>query len=185
MPSMQPLWVDRTDQQRYERLTGEVEADVVVIGAGIVGATAALLLRQQGLRVVLIEALRVASQVTGGSSAKVTSQHSLIYGELARIFDEQLARRYGAANEWAIGEIERMVHTLEIECAFERRSAYTYAITPEREDDLREEARIAAEVGLPAQFTSDVPLPFSTVGAVRFDGQAQFDAFAYAAGLVA
>lgn len=65
MSSLQPLWVDRTDQRRYERLTGEVEADVVVIGAGIVGATAALLLRQQGLRVVLLEALRVAAQVTG------------------------------------------------------------------------------------------------------------------------
>lgn len=66
MSSLQPLWVDRTDQRRYERLTGEVEAEVVVIGAGIVGATAALLLRQQGLRVVLLEALRVAAQVTGG-----------------------------------------------------------------------------------------------------------------------
>ncbi|MEI6666079.1 MAG: FAD-dependent oxidoreductase [Chloroflexota bacterium] len=185
MSSLQPLWVDRTDQRRYERLTGEVEADVVVIGAGIVGATAALLLRQQGLRVVLLEALRVAAQVTGGSSAKVTSQHSMICRDLARIFDEQIARRYGAANEWAIGEVERMVRTLEIECAFERRSAYTYAITPEREDDLRDEARVAAELGLPAQFTSEVPLPFSTVGAVRFDGQAQFDSFAYTAGLVA
>jgi glycine/D-amino acid oxidase-like deaminating enzyme len=49
-----------------------------VIGAGIVGLTAAYLLASAGLSVAVVEALRVGRQVTGRSTAKITSQHSLI-----------------------------------------------------------------------------------------------------------
>ena len=48
---------------------------------------------------------------------------------------------------------------------------------------VRAEAALAAQLGLPATFTSDVPLPFPVKGAVRFDGQAQIHAVKYLQGL--
>ena len=49
----------------YPSLQGDMAADVVVIGAGITGLTAATLFTEVGRRVVVVEAGRVASGVTG------------------------------------------------------------------------------------------------------------------------
>lgn len=183
--SRESIWSAGSGTLPSDAPVGPVEADVAVIGGGIVGVTAAFLLRQRGLDVVLIEARQVGEQATGGSSAKVTSQHSLIYGHLASTFGDELARGYGEANQWAIGSIEAQAHALGIDCSFEHRSAYTYTTNTDRLADVQQEASTAARLGLPARFTTDVPLPFETAGALVFDGQAQFDPLAYTLGVAA
>jgi glycine/D-amino acid oxidase-like deaminating enzyme/nitrite reductase/ring-hydroxylating ferredoxin subunit len=70
-----------------------------------------------------------------------------------------------------------------IDCGFRRVSNYTYAESEATLDLVREEAALAASLGLPASFTTDVPLPFEVRGAVRFDDQAQIHALRYVQGL--
>jgi hypothetical protein len=82
----------------YPPLSGSGRADVGVIGAGIVGLTAAYLLASAGLSVAVVEALRVGRQVTGRSTAKITSQHSLIYGHLIETRGIDQAQRCAEAN---------------------------------------------------------------------------------------
>ena len=81
-------------------------AEVVVVGAGIVGLTAAYLLAKAGLSVVVVEARRIGRQVTGGSTAKITTQHSLIYRHLIRILDLETAQHYADANRLGMDQIE-------------------------------------------------------------------------------
>lgn len=185
MPAAQTsLWLDGARRDHLDEFRAPLEAGVAIIGGGIVGATAAHLLTRRGHRVVLLEALRIGEQITGGSSAKVTSQHTLIYSRLSATFDEALARTYGEANQWAVDAIENTAAELGIDCSFERRPAYTYSIERGRVDELHAEAQLAGRLGLPARFVTEAPLPFKTVGAVVFDDQAQFDPYAYIAGLV-
>ena len=66
--------------------------DVAVLGGGIVGITTALLLKEAGERVVLLEADRLGRGVTGHTTAKVSSQHGMIYGRLASRFGADAAR---------------------------------------------------------------------------------------------
>jgi glycine/D-amino acid oxidase-like deaminating enzyme len=63
----------------YATLTRSEKTDVAVVGAGIVGLTAAYSLIRAGLSVTVLEARKIGRQVTGRSSAKVTAQHTLIY----------------------------------------------------------------------------------------------------------
>ena len=70
-----------------------------------------------------------------------------------------------------------------IDCDFRRVANYTYAESDESLARVRDEATIAAELGLPATFTTDVPLPFEVKGAVRFDNQAQMHSVKYVHGL--
>jgi glycine/D-amino acid oxidase-like deaminating enzyme len=86
-------------QTAHPPLKGDLEVAVAVVGAGIVGLSAALLLQRGGRRVAVVEALQVGRQVTGRSTAKITSQHGLIYQALEKSFGEKGAQAYGAANE--------------------------------------------------------------------------------------
>src|SRR3954452_354453 len=67
------LWLATAPTTHYPRLDRDVETDVAVVGGGIAGLTAALLLKQSGLRVAVLEARRVASGVTGCTTAKVSA----------------------------------------------------------------------------------------------------------------
>lgn len=179
-PQPYSLWIAR-GAPPHAPLSGDTTVDVAVVGGGIVGLTAAALLRAGGRRVAVIESRSMGQQTTGGSSAKITSQHSLIYTGLAKTFDEATARIYAEANSWAVDWLTGRITKLGIECSYEERPAYVFTNDPGRVDELEKEARFAASLGLPARFATSVPLPVPAVGAVIFDGQAQFDPYAYAA----
>jgi glycine/D-amino acid oxidase-like deaminating enzyme len=68
---------------------GDLRVEVAVIGGGITGLTTALLLKQAGVSVAVIEAGRVACGVTGSTTAKVTSLHGLTYAKLASTFGQE------------------------------------------------------------------------------------------------
>ena len=165
-------------------LDGDERADVAVIGGGIVGITTALLLVEGGASVALVEAGRLGHGVTGNTTAKVTSQHGLIYSRLRSRFGADGARAYGEANEAALAWMAERVERDGIECDFRRRPAYAYATDAVQRRKAESEAEAAEEAGLPADFTQATPLPFEVEGAVRFDDQAEFHVSRYLAGLV-
>ncbi|WP_251045084.1 hypothetical protein [Arthrobacter sp. ISL-5] len=78
----------------------------------------------------------------------------------------------GIAGLTAAEHIARTVSGEGLDCGFRRVSNYTYAETDGALGRVRDEAALAARLGLPSVFASDVPLPFPVKGAVRFDGQA-------------
>ncbi|WP_082699400.1 FAD-dependent oxidoreductase [Arthrobacter sp. EPSL27] len=144
---------------------------------GTTGRTAAVPLGCHGRR------RHVRTGVTGNTTGKVTSLHRLAYTDLAARHCEAVAAVYGEANEAAIEHIAGVVAAEGIDCGFRRVANYTYAESPAALALVREEAALAARLGLPASFTTDVPLPFPVLGAVRFDGQAQIHALRYVQGL--
>jgi glycine/D-amino acid oxidase-like deaminating enzyme len=163
----------------FPELQGRVRADVAVIGGGIVGITTALLAQEAGARVVLLEADRLAHGVSGHTTAKVTSQHGMIYAGLRSRLGAEAARAYGEANEAALAWIARRVKADGIDCDFRRRRAYAYVTSPSGRSRVGAEVEAAQEAGLPASPAETTPLPFPVEAAVRFDRQAEFHAGRY------
>ncbi len=182
--SHRSFWVATTPSSSYRPLDGHLSVDVAVVGAGIVGITAAALLRAAGREVALIEAGRVAAGVTGHTTAKVTSLHTLIYDELTRTFGEDEARLYGEANQAGLAEIRRLVGEHGIDCELEVTAAHTFAAVEDDAQAIEREVAAALAVGLPASHLANPHLPFPTFGTVRFDGQAQFHPRKYLLALV-
>jgi glycine/D-amino acid oxidase-like deaminating enzyme/nitrite reductase/ring-hydroxylating ferredoxin subunit len=155
---------------------------VAVAGGGITGLTAALVLAREGRSVALLERERIGSGATGHTTAKVTSQHGATYLRLRLTLGQGAAAAYGAANEAAKERIAAFVEE-GIECDFRRRPAYLYATSPMQRRLIEREAKAAVEAGLPAVLVEEVPLPYPTHGAVRFDDQAEFHPYRYLLGL--
>ncbi|WP_142846385.1 FAD-dependent oxidoreductase [Telmatospirillum sp. J64-1] len=177
------FWDVGTVPAVYPRLDGDRTADVVVVGGGIAGLTAAWHLAEAGQRVLLLEAQRIGRQVTGHSTAKVTTQHGLIYTDLIERFGTEGAYAYAEANRWALEEIAETVAQLGIDCAFERKDAYLYTDDESRRPELEAEVVAAQRFRLPACLVEDLPVPVPHKLGIRFSDQAQFNPVAYADGL--
>ena len=184
-PTNEACWIDTAPATRYPAVTRSFESEVVVIGAGIVGLTTAYVLAKAGVEVTLLEAQRVARGVTARSTAKVTSQHALLLGEIAKRRGEATAQQYAEANAAGAAWIVDTVRDLGIDCELEPRDAYAYASKRDRGEDLDREVELARKFGLPAERVAKVPLPFETAGGLVFHGQAQFNPARYLVGLAA
>jgi glycine/D-amino acid oxidase-like deaminating enzyme len=170
------------DKPTYPELANDIETDVAIVGGGITGLTTAYLLKKSGLRVVVLEKHNLSSGTTGGTTGKVTSQHGIKYADLQRRLGEQTARLYGQANQQAIDQIEQIIKQEKIDCDWERADNYVYT-TRSSVSSYREEAQVAAQLGLPASFVTKSELPFKITGAVKFANQAKFYAKDYVLGL--
>jgi len=168
------LWLATTPETDYGTIEDGLVVDVAVVGGGITGLSTAINLTEAGKRVAVIEADHIVASTTGHTTAKLTSQHGLIYDTLISEFGKEKAQQYADANEAAIDEVQRRVEEHGIDCQFERTQAYTYAASTDDAETIHKEVRAAQRLGLPATFTDMPPLPIDTDAAVRFDDQAQF-----------
>lgn len=168
------FWIDSTPTTTYPAFSNRISVDVAIIGAGIVGLTAATQLKKAGKTVAVIESGHVAAGVSGHTTAKITSLHQLIYADLIEQIGVPKARLYGESNQAAIEFVAGLVATEHIDCDFSRQSAYTFAEPASELDRIKAEVNAALKLGLPASFVESTSLPFAIAGAVKFDNQAQF-----------
>ena len=178
---METLWTKTDSAAPRPPLYGDTEAEVAVIGGGMAGILTALLLHERGVRAVVLEAGRVGSGTTSCTTAKITSQHGVIYAGLIERFGREKAQQYARANQRAVESYARVVKQYDIGCDFEKTDAILYSHA--HEEVMRREAEAAQSLGLPASFTNRLALPLRISGAVRFTEQAQFHPlkFLYAA----
>lgn len=168
---MESLWAKTCEIEKRPSLPGDRKTEIAVIGAGMAGILIAYELQKAGRQVILLEANRIAGGQTQNTTAKITSQHGLIYADFIHKYGESKARQYAMANERAIRAYEELIEREHIVCDFEKLSSYVYSKTP---DKLNEEAEAAAKLGLPASMERSLQLPFPVWGAVKFEQQAQF-----------
>ncbi|MBS5970031.1 MAG: FAD-dependent oxidoreductase [Clostridium perfringens] len=170
---MKSLWSESCKFRKREALNKDIKTDVLVIGAGIAGILTAYMLKQRGREVVVIDAAEIASGNTKNTTAKITSQHDLIYSKLITEFGEEKARQYAKANELAIKKYKEIIENRRIECDFEEKPAYVYSLN--EVEVLKEEAEAAKKLGIDAEFVQEANLPFKINGALKFNNQAQFN----------
>lgn len=176
-------WIADAPATHYPVLNGTLHAETVVVGAGIVGLTVALRLCELGRSVIVVDGLRVGRQVTGRSTAKITTQHALIYRHLLDERGMKTAKSYADANSFGASLIRLWVANYGIDCDLESRDAFAYADRPERRGAIEAEAEAARMVGLEAKVLDHAPLPFDTAAALCFPNQAQFNPARYLIGL--
>lgn len=168
---MNSLWENIPKYSRFESLNQDLKTDVLIIGGGITGISCAYLLHQADVPYALVEAETVCSGITKNTTAKITSQHGLIYSKLIRRLGTERAKQYLQANEAALEQYRKVCGG--IDCDFEKKDAYVYSLDSRKK--IEKEAEALVQLGFPASFSDSLPLPFPVAGAVKFPNQAQFN----------
>lgn len=170
----QSYWLTPSEQPHYPQLKQDLKWDVVIVGGGIAGLTLAYLLFKEGIRTVVLEADRILFGTTGHTTAKVTSQHDLIYEKIRTQFSSEHALQYASANESAIKIIQKIVSDLRIDCDFEQQSAYVFTQEERNIQKIVDEVKTASELGIKAEYVESIPFAMRIKAGIRFNNQAQF-----------
>lgn len=171
-----PIWTPERAARRFPRLELDIDTDVAVVGAGLVGLLTAYLCAEAGLRVVVLEAGRAGQGDSLRSSAHVTAQLDARWKKIVRDVGPETARSLWTEAMRAIDSLESIVRTLNVDCGWRRVPAWLFTERDEGLEALRDEARAAASAGIPlVSVGSDVPLPWKVAGALRCDDQARLD----------
>ena len=176
---MDSIWTKTARLPQFEPLRSDLNTDVLIIGGGLAGVLCACKLTRAGVNCALVEADRICGGITKNTTAKITSQHGLIYGKLIREFGAEQARLYLEANQGALEEYRALCKT--IDCDFEEKDAFVYSLDDRKKIDR--ELKALDRLGFGAEFAADLPLPFPTAGAVKFPRQAQFHPLKFVAAI--
>ena len=165
---MKSVWQE-TELPHFPRQTEDLHTDVLIIGGGLAGILTAYFLEQNGVDYVLAEKDRICGGQTQNTTAKITLQHGLIYGDMADSSLEK-AKKYYKANEAAVQKYASMCKN--IDCDWEPKDNYVYSVCDR--EKLEKEVRALGEIGCKAELCDSLPLPMRTAGAVKVPLQAQF-----------
>lgn len=176
------LWRATRPAPPFPRLDRNLEVDVLIVGAGITGLTAAVLLGRAGKRVAVLERGRIGSGETGSTTSHLTEAVDARYQRIRRDFGLDGARLVARSQHDALEQIHALAG-LSKDAAFERVPGYLYSETADHVSLLADELDAARQAGCPVEWVDDVPLPFATKGGVRWDDQGQLHAMGYLAGL--
>ncbi|WGQ10665.1 FAD-binding oxidoreductase [Pedobacter gandavensis] len=125
------------DQQEFGALEGNKIYDVLVVGAGITGITAALLLQRSGLSCLIAEAQQPGFGTTGGTSAHLNTFFDATYPEVENDFGKDAAKLLAQGGKEAFSMIQAFVKELDIDCGLEDKSAWLYAESEKESKQLQ------------------------------------------------
>ena len=174
---MESVWSANTKMPSFESLKKDIQTDVLIIGGGITGILCAYMLKNSGVNCTVAEADKICSGTTKNTTAKITCQHSLIYSKLEKEFGLEYARKYLKANQQALEKYKKLCE--KISCDFEIKDNYVYSVSDEK--PLEAEMEALNRLNCNPELVTSLPLPISTVGAVRLSNQAQFNPLKFTA----
>ncbi len=174
------IWASTAELPQFPKLEENINTGILIVGGGMAGLLCAMELTRAGADCVLIEADRIAHGVTRNTTAKITSQHGLVYHKLLSKFGPEGARAYWEANERALKKYARLAQT--VDCDFEQRDSIVYAL--DSDEALQKEMAALRKLQIPAEFLVSLDLPMAVAGGVCFRNQAQFHPLKFLSGIV-
>lgn len=167
---MESIWTETKELPHFSSLEGDVKTDVLIIGGGITGILCAHFLQEKGVDYLLVEGNTICSGVTKNTTAKITSQHGLIFHKLLKQQGQEKTKLYLEANQKAVAKYYELCK--DIDCDFEEKTSEVYSLENRRMLEL--EAESLYKIGYCPKLVETTELPFPTMGAICFSHQGQF-----------
>ncbi|KAI9149125.1 putative Rieske 2Fe-2S iron-sulfur protein YhfW [Paramyrothecium foliicola] len=193
------VWVHKDSYENrphFTSLSGDAEADVCIVGAGISGISVAYELVIRGQSVILLEARDILSGETGRTSGHLANALDDHYIHIAKKHGREGAQVAADSHTWALNRVGEIANELGIDCEYRKVPGYEISQYPrgdknhtEDMKELKEEADLAKQLGLHAEFREDLAIKGWTGeldqrGGAVFEGQAAFHPTLYLVGIL-
>lgn len=168
-------WLSSSNLPTFDSLKNNMTTEIGIVGSGITGITLAYLLSKEGYSVTLIEAHTLVSGTTGNTTAKITTQHGLIYDELIQHYGVETAKLYYEANDRAKQFMIDTIEQYDIKDAKLRTaSSIMYTTEGEHVKKLEKELQAYEQLSIDGSLSSDTELAFGAKEALHLPNQAHF-----------
>lgn len=178
------LWLHDYELKEFPPLEDDLKVDVLVIGGGITGIISTYLLRDEGVKVALIEQKRLMHGTTGYTTGKLTIQHDIIYQELLKKHGLEKTRLYLDSHLEAFQFIKNTINELNIACDYEERTSFIYTQSPKEIPKLIKEVEAYQQLNIPYLENPPLNLPFAVEGVLGVTNQAHFHVVKYLQAIV-
>jgi glycine/D-amino acid oxidase-like deaminating enzyme/nitrite reductase/ring-hydroxylating ferredoxin subunit len=174
------IWRRTATGAGFAMLSGDTTCDVLVVGGGITGTTLALLLAEQGRKVVLLEAGEIGSGTTGHSTGNLYVTTSDGISQIASDWDEDVAREVVQQRKAAMDFVEMQARH-NVAARFTRCPLVLYTRFSSDQQQVEDEFQALQKAGCLVRLTDTVPggLPPPSGKVMVLEDQAQFHPQAY------
>ena len=175
------FWLESEPANPFPKLSSDISADVLVIGAGISGLTTAYNLLKAGKQVVVVEDGFIGSGESGRTTAHITCALDDRYYELESMLGKESAAFAAESHMEAIKFIENTVKLENIHCHFKTVDGYLFLHPSDKEENLDKEYAAIKDAGITVKMVDHIPGIVLTENrrAIRFSNQAQFHILEY------
>lgn len=143
---LEPYWLDTSLPFVSQTNTlPEGACDVVVVGGGITGSSAALALSRKGARVAVCEAGIVGGAASGRNGGMCNNGFAQDYGALSQRLGTELANRLYLAFDAGVDMVERLIKEEGIDCNFARHGKLKLAAKPAHYEKLARSQELLAK----------------------------------------
>ena len=183
----QAVWSSTDFSPTYPSLSGDVRADVAIVGAGITGLSTAYHLAKAGKKVVILEQSRVGKGTTGSSTGNLYAPIDERLSSILSKHGEDTLRMVAESRMAAVDFIEQRVQEFNMDCDFQRVPWHLFTTPDTRSENpqVEKEKEAATKAGLSVQKAPAAGFPFAVDSLLTIEQQAQFNPLKYVQQLAA
>lgn len=163
------IWLKDIKYEKLESLNQDINTDVLIIGGGLTGISAAYHLINNNLNVTLIDSDKIGFGVSSRTTGKLTYLQELIYNKLERNFGYEISKKYLESQKYAINLVKDIIKKNNIECDLTKSDSFTFTDNESEIKNFKKEEKFLKRAKVKYGVTKDLPLKIKCDYAIKVE----------------